>query len=124
MDPPLAPRDISKCIDTALHMYEENGLLEGRDFFVDNVAYYNGTLPCFRPSCNLRHASRLGWTASGEELQSLLERANIEAVAYVIPDTEDVSPAAAMGLLAPPQYGRHRYSRHSRSSCSSGYSPY
>ena len=99
--PPVAPRDIPKCIDTSLHMYEVDGMLEGMDYFADNVLYYNGTIPARRPNCNIRHYTKLGRHTSGEEVQDFLVKATTEAIAYRIPDIEDESPSAALGLLAP-----------------------
>ena len=43
--PPVAPTAVPKCMDTSLHSYEVDGLHEGETLFVDNVMYYDGTLP-------------------------------------------------------------------------------
>ena len=99
--PPVAPLDVPKCMDTSLHMYEVDGLLEGKDYFVDNVLYYNGTLPAGWHNCNIRHYTKLGWHTSGKEVQDFIVKATTEAISYRIPDIEDISPAATLGYLAP-----------------------
>ena len=99
--PPVAPLDVPKCMDTALHAYEVDGLREGKEYFADNVLYYNGAIPAGCPQCDIRVLAKLGWRISGEEVQDFVVKATTEAIAYRIPDIEDVSPAATLGYLAP-----------------------
>ena len=66
--PPVAPLDVPKCMDMALHAYEVDGLREGKEYFVDNVLYYNGAIPAGRPKCDIRVLTKLGWHVSGKEV--------------------------------------------------------
>ena len=80
---------------------EADGLRECEKYFVDNVLYYDGTMPVRPPDNTIRVLTNLGWDTSGKQVQELIERATSEAIAYRIPNIEDESPAAALGYLAP-----------------------